>query len=64
MQTIQKIISVSIPYQFSPDKSINDSQILLFDIETTGLSPDISSIVTDLDSFLPAKFTYSYLPIE
>lgn len=44
MQTIQKIISVSIPYQFSPDKSINDSQILLFDIETTGLSPDISSI--------------------
>lgn len=44
MQTIQKILPVSLPYQFLPDKSIHDSDLLLFDIETTGFSPDITSI--------------------
>lgn len=44
MQTIQKILSISLPYQFLPDKSIHDSDLLLFDIETTGFSPDITSI--------------------
>lgn len=44
MKTIIKNLSVSLPYQFSPGKSIIDSEILFFDIETTGFSPDISSI--------------------
>lgn len=44
MQIIQKKLSVSMPYQFLPDKSIQKTEILLFDIETTGFSPDISSI--------------------
>lgn len=44
MQIFQKNLSVSMPYKFSPDKSIEETEILLFDIETTGFSPDISSI--------------------
>ena len=44
MQIFQKNLSVSMPYEFSPDKSIEETEILLFDIETTGFSPDISSI--------------------
>lgn len=44
MQIVNKKLSVSIPYQFSAGKSMNSSQILFFDIETTGLSADISSI--------------------
>lgn len=44
MQIYQKILPVSLPYQFSTNKSIRECDILLFDIETTGLSFDISSI--------------------
>lgn len=44
MQIYQKLLPVSLPYQFSTNKSIRECDILLFDIETTGLSADISSI--------------------
>lgn len=44
MQIYQKKIPISLPYQFSNDKSIIDNDILLFDIETTGFSPDTTSI--------------------
>lgn len=59
MQTITKQLTTSIPYQFSSDKSrnalfgkdgskddtsITNSDLLLFDIETTGFSPDVTSI--------------------
>ncbi|SES99784.1 ribonuclease H-like domain-containing protein [[Clostridium] polysaccharolyticum] len=44
MQIFQKNLSISIPYQFSSDKSIKETEVLFFDIETTGFLPDISSI--------------------
>ncbi len=44
MQIFHKKISASLPYQLFPDKSNSEHTILFFDIETTGLSPDISSI--------------------
>lgn len=44
MQIYQKKLPVSLPYQFSSNKSIIDSDILMFDIETTGFSPDTTSI--------------------
>lgn len=44
MKTIKKNLSVSLPYQFSISKSIHNCELLFFDIETTGFSPDVSSI--------------------
>lgn len=44
MLTIKKQLATTLPYQFLPNKSINNNDLLLFDIETTGFSPDITSI--------------------
>lgn len=44
MLKFDKVLSIDIPYQFSEDKSIELSDLLFFDIETTGFLADVSSI--------------------
>lgn len=44
MLTFTNKLTAALPYQFDPNLSIQPSDLLFFDIETTGLSADVSSV--------------------